>query len=169
MRSDIEYSLNQTWEVDLGIRNVDIIRFLNDRFPKKKSYKRIWGRFCFSGKNLGISGNVLRVRKRFCMRKKGYKGRCEKRVIGKCEGVCRTYDPIQSAYADILQQDDRVVKFQCNVLLEGLVEGEYTSDFVCTKVEGELLVRECVQRKHLLKPMTVKLLDASREYWKQHG
>ena len=59
------------------------------------------------------------------MRKKGYKGRCEKRVVGKCEGVCRIYDPIQSAYADILQQDDRVVKFQCNVLLEGLAEGEY--------------------------------------------
>ena len=123
----------------------------------------------FLGKIWGISGNVLRVRKRFCMRKKGYKGRCEKRVIGKCEGVCRIYDPIQSAYADILQQDDRVVKFQCNVLLEGLAEGEYTSDFVCTKAEGELLVRKCVQRKHLLKPMTVKLLDASREYWNQHG
>ena len=59
----------------------------------------------FLGKIWGISGNVLRVGKRFCMRKKGYKGRCEKRVIGKCEGVCRIYDPIQSAYADILQLD----------------------------------------------------------------
>ena len=66
----------------------------------------------FLGKNWEISGNVLRVRKRFCMRKKGYKGRCEKRVVGKYEGVCRIYDPIPSAYADILQQDDRVVKFQ---------------------------------------------------------
>ena len=78
----------------------------------------------FLGKTWGISGNVLRVRKRFYMRKKGYKGRCEKRVIGKCEGVCRIYDPIQSVYADTLQRDDRVVKFQCNVLLEGLAEGE---------------------------------------------
>ena len=123
----------------------------------------------FLGEIWEISGNVLRVRKRFCMRKKGYKGRCEKRVIGKCEGVCRIYDPIQSAYADTLQHDDHVVKFHCNVLLEGLAEGEYTSDFVCTKAEGELMVRECVQRKHLLKPMTVKLLDASSEYWNQHG
>ena len=38
------------------------------------------------------------------MRKKGYKGRVEKRVLGKCEGVCRTYDAIQTAYADVLQQ-----------------------------------------------------------------
>ena len=62
------------------------------------------------------------------MRKKNYKGRCEKRVVGKYEGVCRIYDPMQSAYAAILQQDDGVVKFQCNVLLEGLAEGEYTSE-----------------------------------------
>ena len=103
------------------------------------------------------------------MRMKGYKGRCEKRVIGKYEGVCRIYDPIQSAYADILQQNDQVVKFQCNLLMEGLTEGEYTSDFVCTKADEELMVRECVQRKRLLKPMTVKLLDASRAYWNQHG
>ena len=39
------------------------------------------------------------------MRKKGYKGRCEKRILEKCKAVCRTYDVIQSAYADILQND----------------------------------------------------------------
>ena len=32
-----------------------------------------------------------------------------------------------------------------------------------------MMVRECVQRKHLMKPMTVKLLDDSREYWLRHG
>ena len=53
MLTDIEYSLNQIWEVDLGIKNVDIVRFLNAHFPKNKSHKRIWGRFCVSGKNLG--------------------------------------------------------------------------------------------------------------------
>ena len=47
--------------------------------------------------------------------------------------------------------------------------GEYTSDFVCVKADGDLMVRECVERKHLMKPMTVKLLDASREYWKRNG
>ena len=39
--------------------------------------------------------------------------------------------------------------------------GEYTSDFVCTKTDGDLMVRECVFRKFLMKPLTVKLLDAS--------
>lgn len=42
------------------------------------------------------------------MRKKNFKGRCEKRVIAKCSEVCRTYDPIQYAYADVLQKDDAV-------------------------------------------------------------
>ena len=32
------------------------------------------------------------------MRKQNYKGRCEKRVFKKCKNVCKTYDPIQSAY-----------------------------------------------------------------------
>lgn len=103
------------------------------------------------------------------MRKKNFKGRCEKRLISKCEGVCRTYDVIQSAYADILQADDSISEIRCNVLLDGLPEGEYTSDFVCIRTDGEVMVRECVQRKHLMKPMTVKLLDVSREYWLRHG
>ena len=32
-----------------------------------------------------------------------------------------------------------------------------------------LMVRECVFRKFLMKPLTVKLLDASRDYWFRHG
>ena len=103
------------------------------------------------------------------MRKKNFKGRCEKRKIPKCEDVCRTYDPIQYAYADLLAADDEVQEIRCNVLLDGLEEGEYTTDFVCTKTDGDLMVRECVYRKFLMKPMTVKLLDASREYWLRHG
>ena len=103
------------------------------------------------------------------MRKKNFKGRCEKRMLSKCEGVCKSYDAIQAAYADVLQQSEQVLKFQCNVQLEGMKEGEYTSDFVCTKTDGDLMIRECVQRKHLMKPMTVKLLDASREYWVRRG
>ena len=103
------------------------------------------------------------------MRKKNYKGRCEKRVLNKCAVICRTYDPIQYAYADLLQEDESVKEFRCNVLLERLEEGEYTSDFVCVKQDGDLMVRECVQRKLLTKPMTVKLLDASRTYWLRRG
>ena len=103
------------------------------------------------------------------MRKKGYKGRCEKRALPKSKDVVRTYDAIQYAYADILQECEEVREIRCNVLLEGLSEGEYTSDFVCVKSNSNLMVRECVFRKFLMKPMTVKLLDASREYWLKHG
>ena len=38
----------------------------------------------------------------------------------------------------MLQADDEVTGFRCNVLLEGLAEGEYTSDFVCEKKSGEI-------------------------------
>lgn len=103
------------------------------------------------------------------MRKKGYKGRCEKRILSKSKDVCRLYDEIQTRYADILQNCEDVREIRCNVLLDGLSEGEYTSDFVCVKEDGDLMVRECVYRKYLTKPMTVRLLDVSREYWLKHG
>lgn len=103
------------------------------------------------------------------MRRKGYKGRCEKKSLGKSQNVCRTYNEIQSVYADMLQNDNSIQEIRCNVLLDGLAEGDYTSDFVCVKTDGDLMVRECVFRKFLKKPMTVKLLDASRDYWMNHG
>lgn len=103
------------------------------------------------------------------MRKKGFKGRCTKRILEKCNEVCQTYDPIQYAYADLLDKNEEIREIRCNVLLDGLTEGEYTSDFVCVKTDNDLMVRECVWRKYLLKPMTVRLLDTSREYWRRHG
>lgn len=103
------------------------------------------------------------------MRKKNYKGRCEKRTLPKCKDICKTYDAIQAAYAEVLQDCEEVKEIRCNVLLDGLETGEYTSDFVCVKPDGKLMVRECVFRKFLMKPMTVKLLDVSREYWLNHG
>lgn len=103
------------------------------------------------------------------MRKKGYKGRCEKRILSKSKEPVRTYDAIQYAYADILQEDETIQEFSCNVLLEGLAEGAYTSDFVCRKTDNDLMVRECVQRNLLTKPLKIKLLDASRVYWLRHG
>ena len=103
------------------------------------------------------------------MRKKNYKGRCEKRTLSKCKEICRTYDGIQSAYADLLQQNDSITEIRCNVLLDGLALGEYTTDFVCVKADNDLMVRECVSRKYLTKPLTVKLLDMSRDYWLRRG
>ena len=81
----------------------------------------------------------------------------------------RAYSDIQAAYAERLEKGDEVKEFQCNVLLDGLEEGEYTSDFLCVKADGDFMVRECVERKFLMKPRTVKLLDASRNYWLRHG
>lgn len=103
------------------------------------------------------------------MRKKGYKGRCQKRMLPKCQDVCRTYDKIQYVYADILNESEEIKEIRCNVYLDGLNDGDYTSDFVCVKSDGELMVRECVFRRFLTKPMTVKLLDASRNYWLRRG
>lgn len=104
------------------------------------------------------------------MRRKGYRGtRVEKRTLNKSKDVCRLYDTLQSKYVDMLQDCKEIIEIRCNVLLDGLAEGDYTSDFVCIKSDGDLMVRECVFRKYLTKPMTVKLLDASREYWLKHG
>ena len=36
------------------------------------------------------------------MRKKNYKGRCEKQTLEKFVTICKTYDPIQTAYANAL-------------------------------------------------------------------
>ena len=100
------------------------------------------------------------------LKKKTYKGGCEKRKLPKCEGVCKTYNAIQYAYADVLSTSNEIKSFQVNVELE---EEDYTSDFVCTKLNGDLMVRECISRKYLTKPMNVKLLDLSRSYWLRHG
>ena len=62
------------------------------------------------------------------MRKNNYKGaKVSKRVVAKCEGVCRTYDAIQYVYANLLSETEEVKSFQVNVLLQGLqkvVDGE---------------------------------------------
>lgn len=103
------------------------------------------------------------------MNKKNFKGKCLKQKVSKCDEVCRTYNEIASAYVLKLEENDAVSEIRCNVLMEGLAIGEYTSDFVCRKRNGDLMVRECVQRNFLTKPQTTKLLDASREYWLRHG
>ena len=61
------------------------------------------------------------------------------------------------------------MEIKYNVLLDGLDIGAYTRDFVCTKADGDLMVRECIYRKFLTKPLTIKLLDASRNYWLMFG
>ena len=61
------------------------------------------------------------------MRKKNYKGaKVTKRMLSKCEGVCRTYDAIQYAYATLLSQAEGVQSFRVNVLLELLLKLDNT-------------------------------------------
>ncbi|WP_278932828.1 hypothetical protein [Parabacteroides johnsonii] len=104
------------------------------------------------------------------MRPKNFKGgRCIKSKLKKCDEVARTYDKIQTAYAEVLDRDKNIEKIKCNVLLENLEDGEFTTDFLCTKTNGDLMVRECVFRKKLSLPRTCKLLDASRKYWARRG
>ena len=66
---------------------------------------------------------------------------------------------------DILENDDDVVSFECNVHLKDVSGGLYSSDFVIQKANGSTAVRECVWRINLQKPSYVKLLDISRNYW----
>ena len=77
------------------------------------------------------------------MRKKNYKGRCEKQSLEKFATICKTYDPIQTSYAKLLVDNSAVVEVRCNVFLDGEDCSEYMTDFVCTKIDGELMVREC--------------------------
>lgn len=101
------------------------------------------------------------------MRKKNYRGkRCEKRKLEKCKGVFKSYDAIQSVYADLLVKRADIIEIRCNVAIE---DTEYMTDLVAVKDNGELLVRECINRKYLTKPLTVQLLDISRSFWLQEG
>lgn len=120
----------------------------------------------FLGNFWGVFGNAERM---VNVIKKNYKGRCERRTIDKAEGVCRFYSKIQSVYADMLVENAQVTEIRCNVLLEGLDIGEYMTDFVCRKTDGSYIVRECVERKYITKPKTVKLLDESLHYWRKRG
>ena len=52
--------------------------------------------------------------------------------------------------------DDKVKEIRVNVILEGVEDRAYTTDFVYTKLNGDLMVRECVFRDKLTKPMPSK-------------
>ena len=103
------------------------------------------------------------------MKKTNYKGRCEKKMYSKCKGVCKTYSKLQSAFADMLEEDEEVISFECNVPIEDYADSLYTTDFVTLKRDGTRMVRECVWRTNLLKVSYGRLLDISRNYWMDHG
>ena len=125
-------------------------------FPKNKT--RFW-------QLLLILGNIFG--KEIHMRKKNFKGRCEKITVTKSKSICKTYDNLQRSYLEKLEANSDIQEIRMNIVLDSLPD--YMSDFVCVKNDGGLMVRECVYRKFLTKPMTVKLLDDSRNYWRNHG
>ena len=105
------------------------------------------------------------------MRNTNSKVRCEKRQMSKCKAVVKTYNGLQYAFADKLENDKTIKEFICNYPLTDfpITDGKYTTDFYCTTTEGEIIVYECCFRKNLAKPLTAKLLDASRNYWLRRG
>jgi len=54
------------------------------------------------------------------MRNQNSKVRVTKRKLSKCKEVCRTFHPLQYAFADVLEQNPEVAEFRCNVPLVGL-------------------------------------------------
>ena len=87
-------------------------------FTCKKSGRKL-------GKLLGIFHG--KAKGEYQLRKLHYKGRCTKRKLSKCKDVCRTYDRIQTAFADWLQDNTDIITFECNVKIENNSEDQYTS------------------------------------------
>ena len=103
------------------------------------------------------------------MYKKNYKGKCIKRKLSKCKDFCRTFSEIADVYAQKLEESEEILEIRCNVFLDGFEMGEYTSDFVCKRTNGELMVRECVkkhyeiQKKVFSKLHTEKFIELVKE------
>ena len=142
--------------------------FCKDHLSVSRISARIPQNFPEIGKNHAFFGK-LGNKENLSMMRKDPKCKCEKRSVTKAASVCRLYSKLQSVYLDILQKTDSIETIQCNVPLDGLSVGAYTSDFLCKCKDGSFLVRECVERKFLAKPMTIALLDASREFWNKRG
>ena len=93
-----------------------------------------------------------------------------KKKLNKSKSIFRAYNELQFKYGEELDSNVEIVEIKSNVLLEDFELGDnFTSDFVCIKSNGELMVRECISKKVLMKPSNIKLLDASYNYWKNKG
>ena len=67
------------------------------------------------------------------MRAKNFKGaKCVKMKLKKCKEVIRTYDNIQTAYAELMDKNEMIKEIQCNIPLDSTEEGEFTTDFLET-------------------------------------
>ena len=150
----------------------DIVFSQKRVFGAPKSYFQgcFWGNGIVFGNFKPFLGKIVlflgEQRKEFRVRKKDYKGRCTKVASSKSETACRLYDDLMIAYLRNLEEESDIISIQTNVPLDGM---DFTSDFLCQQEGGDFIVRECVYRKYLTKPMTAQLLDTSRTYWLKHG
>lgn len=92
-----------------------------------------------------------------------------KQVLPHFEDVVRTYDDLQEAAAKLLSGCEDYQVIRANVECCRVDDVAYTTDFICQKSDGTYAVFECVCRKHLDKPKTVKLLSASQQFWEGRG
>ena len=55
------------------------------------------------------------------------------------------YNDIQYMFGKVVDTWSNIIEIKANVKLDDFILGDsYTTDFVCTKDDGELMVRECV-------------------------
>ena len=93
-----------------------------------------------------------------------------KRRLSKSSRVFVAFNELQLRYGEMLDDNEEILDIKFNVeLIDFELGNNYTTDFLCTKRDGQILVRECVYRKNLLKPAVIRMLDASRNYWKSRG
>lgn len=93
-----------------------------------------------------------------------------KKALSKCKTRFLAYSDTQFKYADYLEANDEIAEVKCNVRLQGFSLGEnYTSDFLCVKADKTMVVMETIDKKSLLKPKNLKLLEESRHYWLSRG
>ena len=104
------------------------------------------------------------------MRNSNSHTRTIKTKLDKSKNIFHAYSDIQFKYGKKLDKDSEVVEIKTNVKLVGCELGDnYTTDFYCTKKNGDRFVRECVSRERLMKPQMVRMLDASRSFWLANG
>ena len=103
------------------------------------------------------------------MRNRNQKGKCVKQTLPHFEGVVRTYDSLQEAAAKMLSGSNGYQVIRANVDCCKVDDVAYTTDFVCQNGDSTYAAFECVYRKHLDKPKTVKLLNASQQFWEGRG
>ena len=154
-----------------GEKNTPKIHILCQKYAQKCQKSDFFRQKYFLAKAFQFLAEFLaNLKEVIFMRSKNFKGsKCVKMKLSKSDEVVKTFDNIQTAYAQILDKNENIQMIQCNVVLEEVENGEFTTDFLCTKIDGDLMVRECVFRKKLSLPRTCKLLDLSREYWTKRG